>query len=87
MIKEEKHIEILVLDLDKFNLDVSEWEEDVKPIKVILSLVFPKIKGYGEMSEIADTRCIANSILSCNMNFTIQCMALIMENGTIRVCD
>lgn len=70
------------------NIDISDWEEnDVKPIKVIVSCVFSSRTNFGVLNKSSDVWRMTEAIAPFNMRFSIKDMVLLMEDGTFRICN
>lgn len=70
------------------NIDISDWEEsNVKPIKVIVSCIFSSRTNFGVLNKPSDVWCMTEAIAPFNVRFAIKDVALLMEDGTFRICN
>lgn len=48
------NIDTIEIDLKDAGIDVSKWEDDVKPVKIIMSVLYPETKEFKARFDIKD---------------------------------
>lgn len=78
-------VDTLEIDLrNNIYFDVSQWEDNVKPVKAILSVYIPEKTTYGTVNEIAKNWDKLGKTGGFDVKLTIGNMILLMEDGTFR---
>ena len=77
-------VKTIEIDLKENDIDVSVWEGNVKPVKVILSCLLQNDNVQRTLKECCDTKNFMERCLSLDFDFMIKDIVVLMEDGTFR---